>query len=569
MLTRLSLSNLAIIEKAEIDFSSGFNALTGETGAGKSVIINALALILGARADSSMVRDGEKQAVIEAVFDLQEDSSAIHQLLEEAGFAPCEDSQLIIRRIILSSGNGRIFVNDSSATAASLRQIGKFLVDIHGPRANQRILEESFQRASLDSYGAIKLDEYEKIWHELQKLRSKIEELSGKEADPARLETLRYDIDELENASIDEEDDDISQRHAAAAHAEEIIDCGNQIAAALAGDDGSATDTLAKLRSSFSLLAKRIPEAKKWEEEVFRINSELIGISDEIAEKIGSFDIDEEEFARLDERLGLVNRLKRKYKIVPSDDNPFSRQIAEALSARKEELSEFENREKLLSELQNEEASLKRQVLAAGAKVTRERMRQGEVLSKKVTDALKDLGFLQSRFFVKINGCEPSSHGCDEVVFMLEPNPGEGARALADIASSGEIARVMLALKSVLAANDDVDTLIFDEIDANIGGETGLAVGRKMRNVAQQRQVISITHLPQCAVFANNHLKVSKAVIGGRTKTNVVKIEGEERINEISRMLGGEAGSSNVVGAHAKELIAQADSLNNNIKNTN
>lgn len=568
MLTRLTLSNLAIIEKAEIDFSSGFNALTGETGAGKSVIINALALILGARADSSMVRDGEKQAVIEAVFDLQEDSSAIHQLLEEAGFAPCEDSQLIIRRIILSSGNGRIFVNDSSATAASLRQIGKFLVDIHGPRANQRILEESFQRASLDSYGAIKLDEYEKIWHELQKLRSKIEELSGKEADPARLETLRYDIDELENAAIDEGDDDISQRHAAAAHAEEIIDCGNQIAAALAGDDGSATDTLAKLRSSFSLLAKRIPEAKKWEEEVFRINSELIGLSDEIAEKIGSFDIDEEEFARLDERLGLVNRLKRKYKIVPSDDNPFSRQIAEALSTRKEELSEFENREKLLSELQNEEASLKRQVLAAGAKVTRERMRQGEVLSKKVTDALKDLGFLQSRFFVKINGCEPSGHGCDEVVFMLEPNPGEGARALADIASSGEIARVMLALKSVLAANDDVDTLIFDEIDANIGGETGLAVGRKMRNVARQRQVISITHLPQCAVFANNHLKVSKAVIGGRTKTNVVKIEGEERINEISRMLGGEAGSSNVVGAHAKELIAQADSLNNT-KNTN
>lgn len=562
MLTRLSLSNLAIIEKAEIDFSEGFNALTGETGAGKSVIINALSLILGARADSSMVRDGEKQAVIEAVFDLQGKSEGVRQLLEDGGLAACEDSQLIIRRIILSSGNGRAFINDSSATAASLRQIGKFLVDIHGPRANQRILEESFQRASLDGYGSIKLDEYGKLWNELQKVRDKIDGLSGKEADPARLETLRYDIEELENAAIDDDDDDISQRHAAAAHAEEIIDCGNQIAAALTGDDGSATDTLAKLRNAFSLLAKRIPEAEKWENDALRISSDLIELSDEISGKISSFDIDEEEFARLDERLGLVNRLKRKYKIIPTGDNPFSRQIAAALSSKKEELSEFENREKILSELQNEEASLRSQAIAAGAKVTKERIRQGALFSKAVTNALKDLGFLQSRFFVKINECEPCSHGCDEVVFMLEPNPGEGARALADIASSGEIARVMLALKSVLAANDDVATLIFDEIDANIGGETGLAVGRKMRNVARGRQVISITHLPQCAVFADNHLKVSKTVTGGRTKTKVEKIEGQERIEEISRMLGGATGSSDVVRAHAKALIAQADNLN-------
>lgn len=535
MLSRLAVSNLAVVEKVEAEFASGLNVLTGETGAGKSVLMGALELVLGGRSDSSVVRDGAKEARVEAVFELGDgaaSSAKVAAILEEAGID--DAGALVIRRTVNASGGGRVWVNDSVSTVATLKKLGAVLVDIHGPRANQSILEERFQRASLDSYGAVNSTKYAAAWSELVKCREEIADLEAAENVEDEIDLLKFQTNEIEEAAISADDDDLAERHAAAAHAGEIVEAANEITEALGGDEGISS-LLARVHSRVHAVERFFPEAAEWAAEADEIAVRADELSRSVADAASRLDADPDELARMDARLAVVNRLKRKYGAANASA------LADVLDAKKARLDDLERRGVRLEELRRDEVRLVSQVEEIGATLRASRAKAGKQLAKAVTEALRTLGFAQAKFAVSVEEAAPTRTGCDKVEFVFEPNPGESARPLASIASSGEAARVMLALKGALAEHDGTDLLVFDEIDANIGGETGRAVGERMRSVAEHHQVIAITHLPQSAVFGRRHLVVSKSVSGGRTRTSIRIVEGEERLKEIARMLGGGA----------------------------
>ena len=558
MLKRLTVLNLAIVEKAEAEFASGLNVITGETGAGKSVLMGALELVLGGRADSSVVRDGEQSARVEAEFHLSGSAlESVDAVLSDSGLPLCEDGVLVVRRTIASSGAGRVWVNDASSTVATLRRIGRLLVDIHGPRANQTILEESFQRMALDSFGRVDRAAYESAWREVASLRGEIAALEGAGDASGEIDLLRFQVAELADAHVTSDDDDLPERHAAAAHAGEIIEGANEITEALGGDGGAA-DILIRLQPRFAATARHMPDAEAWAREAEEITLRIQELSRTVADAASRIEADPDALEAMDERLAVVNRLKRKYLgSQASPEDSFSDSVAALLESKRARLDALENRDAKLDEMRGRLASLEASLEKRGAELRTARAAAGSKLAKAVTAELHGLGFLKAKFGVRVDAAKASPSGCDAVAYMFEPNPGEGARALSDIASSGETARVMLALKGVLAAHDTLDTLVFDEIDANIGGETGRAVGEKMRSLARHRQVIAITHLPQSAVFGERHIVVAKSVSGGRTRTRLEVVDGDARVKEISRMLGGET-STGVVGQHAAELLMSA-----------
>ena len=556
MLTRLSVRNLAIVESADVEFGGGLTVITGETGAGKSVLMGALELVLGARADASTVRDGAKEARIEAEFAVP---GVVDAFLDAAGLPPCEDGVLLVRRAISATGGGRVHVNDAATTVQTLRALGKLLVDVHGPNDHQSLLEEGFQRGVLDAHGRLDTSAYAAAWARLADLRAQRADLQGDDADVAETcERLRYAVDELDAAQLTPEDDDeLPARHAAAAHAAEILDCANAATAALSEADDSAAAALVGAGARVREMTRFHEAAGAWGETIERLTVEVQELAQEIADSASRLDADPEALQALDDRLSLVQRLKRKY-ACPD--------VAALLALRDERarrLADLEGRGARLAALADEIAAAEAAVRAAGAKLTAARTKAAARLARAVTKELHGLGFLRAGFDVSLAPHAPDATGCDAVDFLFAPNPGEAARPLREIASTGEIARVMLAVKTVVAEHDAIPVLVFDEIDSNIGGEVGRAVGEKLRAVARHHQVIAITHLPQSAVYGARHLAVAKAVSGGRTRSTIQPLEGEARVAEIARMLGGTSLTS-VVEQHARELLsrAQADAPN-------
>lgn len=556
MLTRLSVRNLAIVESADVEFGGGLTVITGETGAGKSVLMGALELVLGARADASTVRDGAKEARIEAAFAVP---GVVDAFLDAAGLPPCEDGVLLVRRAISATGGGRVHVNDAATTVQTLRALGKLLVDVHGPNDHQSLLEEGFQRGVLDAHGRLDTSAYAAAWARLADLRAQRADLQGDDADVAETcERLRYAVDELDAAQLTPEDDDeLPARHAAAAHAAEILDCANAATAALSEADDSAAAALVGAGARVREMARFHEAAGAWGETIECLTVEVQELAQEIADSASRLDADPEALQALDDRLSLVQRLKRKY-ACPD--------VAALLALRDERarrLADLEGRGARLAALADEIAAAEAAVRAAGAKLTAARTKAAARLARAVTKELHGLGFLRAGFDVSLAPHAPDATGCDAVDFLFAPNPGEAARPLREIASTGEIARVMLAVKTVVAEHDAIPVLVFDEIDSNIGGEVGRAVGEKLRAVARHHQVIAITHLPQSAVYGARHLAVAKAVSGGRTRSTIQPLEGEARVAEIARMLGGTSLTS-VVEQHARELLsrAQADAPN-------
>ena len=551
MLARLSVRNLAIVETADVEFGDGLNVVTGETGAGKSVLMGALELALGARADASAVRDGAKDARIEAEF--RDVPKSVDAVLDDAGLPACEDGVLLVRRTIAASGGGRVHVNDASTTVQTLRALGRLLVDVHGPNDHQSLLDETFQRGVLDAYGRIDHAPYDSAWTRLSELKCELSRLQGADGNVAEeTERLRYAVDELDAANLSaDDDDDLSARHAAAAHAAEILECANAATGLLSEGDESAASALIAASARLRDIARFHESAREWSDEIERITVQVQELSSGIAESASRLDADPETLQALDERLSLVQRLKRKYNC------PTAAALLELRDARAARLADLEGREGRIAELTGQVAESENAVRAAGANLSAARRKAAERLAKAITKELHGLGFLKAGFGVALSAREPDSSGCDVVDFQFAPNPGEPARPLREIASTGEITRVMLAVKAVVAAHDEIPVLVFDEIDSNIGGEVGRAVGERLRAVAAHHQVVAITHLPQSAVYGERHLAVSKTVSGGRTRSTVRVLEGDERVDEIARMLGG-ASLTSVVERHARELIALA-----------
>ena len=558
MLIRLKVENLAIVERAETEFGEGLTVITGETGAGKSVFMGALTLALGARADSGVVRDGCREARIEAEFRAPEAAA----FLADQGLPEGEEGAVFVRRIISSSGGSRVWINDSAASVQLLRALGERLVDLHSPNDRHALTDETFQRETLDRYGRIDAAKYGAAWRDLSDLKARKAALEGATDVASERERLRYMIDEIDAAKLSEDDDDaLEARHTAAAHTAEIVEAANLAKCLMVGDDGyggrqdesgsTAIDLLIASGARLREIAKHYDAANEWDGELERIVTSVEELARTIEDSVSRIDADPETLQALDDRISLVRRLKRRYECASCGE------LLALRDRRAQELADLEDRETKLQEIDGQIAAARKALDAEGKALTAARKKAAAKLGAAITKELHGLGFLKSGFAVTFEPQEPDATGCDRVVYLFEPNPGESARPLAQIASTGEIARVMLAVKAVVAEHDAIPVLVFDEIDANIGGETGRAVGLKLRAVARHHQVIAITHLPQSAVFGDRHLVVAKTVSGGRTRSAIREVRGEERTHEIARMLGGENATS-VVLRHAQELLDAA-----------
>lgn len=552
MLQYLRVNNLAIVESATLEPGNGLNVISGETGAGKSILIDALNLTLGERADKTLIRDGANETMVEASFHLQQPAE-INALLSETGLPSCEDGQLIIRRSVAVSGSGRCLINDSPTTVQTLRRIGRLLVDIHGPYDHQSLLEPHFQMELLDAFGRCQTQRATcaQAWRKVRDLRQRREELEAMGAGEAEIERLTYIVDEIANARLtDADNEELIQEHAAAANAEAIQAAGNELLSALTDGEYAAFDTLAAAQHRMQELSRLLPEAANWRTEAASITVQIQELSRVITGRLQQIEADAGRLQALEERMTLVQKLKRKYGRTVAD-------ILATLATNRERLEDLLSRTERLAQIDIELTEAGKELTTKAAELTKARTGVAAKLARAITTELRDLGFLKADFKIENTPCEPHADGADIVTFCFAPNPGEPARALRDIASSGEISRVMLAVKSVLAKHDRTPVLVFDEVDANIGGEVGRAVGMKLRAVAATHQVICITHLPQVAVFGNVHHMIAKAVRKQRTITAITIVDGEERANEIARMLGGKD-STSVTLEHARQMLATA-----------
>lgn len=553
MLSSLKIRNLAIVEDLYVEFHQGLNIITGETGAGKSIIMGALSLILGERASRSDLRADEQQCSIEAVFKLS-DSSEAESLLEELGLPPCEDGQLILKRFINASGSGRNLINDSSCTLQAMERIGNILVDMHGPYEHQSLLNPAYQTDVLDSFGHLwkQRSLYEETYESLLTLRSDRKALdSDDETVAQQIDLYSFQIKELSDAKLSPgEETSVEEEHSALANASGIQELCSALTSLLTDSDESVFSGLVSAQQLLEELSRFLPSAGELKKESSQIASQINEISASIADLASKTEADPSRLQWLDDRMALLSRIKRKYG--GSIENALT-----ALESAKTKLEHLETRNERIAALEEKITEAEKLLLERAKKLTAERKKAARALSDEITSQLVGLGFNHGSFSVSIESAEPGPAGSDKIQFGFAPNAGEPSRSLRDIASSGEISRVMLAVKTVLADYDRVPVLVFDEIDANVGGEIGNAIGSRLSAVSDSHQIICITHLPQVAVFGAVHYVVDKDVSDGRTKTHICLVSGNERINEIARMLGGKNITS-VVQKHAEEMIALA-----------
>ena len=554
MLTELTVLNLALVERATISFAPGLNVITGETGAGKSVLMGALNLILGARADRKVLRTGAEKGQVTGTFQLAA-PEAVNEILEEAGLEPCEAGLLMIRREIRAEGTGRQSVNDAPVTLNLLKRIGDLLVDMHGPYDHQSLLDPDTQRNIVDASGvsAESRHAYKLAWDALRTIRKKQRELEGDEDLLAQqLDLLRYRVQELEQADLSlEEEDELREEHNRIGNAQNIAEGLSGALLALDEAEGNAFDALAAARRALESLRDIHPDGPVWFDEVDAMQTQMRELAAAIRLAADRIEADPNRLTWLDDRLAVYSRMRKKY-------GPTAAECLETLETSRKKLADLEDREGILARLTREETQALAKLQQVGETLRQDRQTVGNDLAKRILAQLQDLGFPHARFEIVLESAEPSATGIDFTDYRFAPNPGEAIRSLRDIASSGEISRVMLAIKTLLAAHDRIPVMVFDEIDANVGGEMGHAIGRKMAEAGTTRQVLSITHLPQVAVHGHHHLAVAKEVTDGRTYTRVQALEGEARVDEIARMLGGKQHAS-LSQEHARELLQLAN----------
>ena len=553
MLTLLKIRNLALVDELVWEPHAGFLGITGETGAGKSVIMGGISLALGERADKSLIRSGETQCSIEAVFQLSNATAANHQL-EEAGLPPCEDGLLIIRRVVTTTGN-RQFINNCPVTLQLLKSIGSGLVDMHHPEEHRSLTSQERQLNLLDAFAENTqvLADYHHAYRAWLNAHHAYHSLQESEmANERELDFLRHQVEEIEAAAFTaDEVNGLEARWQRARNANRLRDTALPMVHMVDGEDGSLLTTLHQLVRSGRELERLDAGCAPWLECLESIIDSAEELSGNLQDYVESLACDPAELAELENRIALMDNLKRKY---GSDFES----ISEHLESCREKLDAIGNREQRLEELQAEEQRCRAAVLQAGQALTATRTAATPQLETDFLTHARHLGFRQSLFTAQlIPLSEPGPQGMEEVEFLFGPNPGEPQKALRLIASSGELARVMLALKSALARQDDTPLLIFDEIDANVGGEIARAVGMKMRELGRDHQVIAITHFPQVAALADHHYLISKGqTTEGRTVSRLEEVDADARIAELVRMLGT---SGPTAEAHARGLLITKD----------
>ena len=549
MLSLLKIRNLALVDELTWEPHAGFLGITGETGAGKSVIMGGISLVLGERADKNLIRSGETQCSIEAMFQLA-DTTLLNAELEESGVPPCEDGLLIIRRVVTVSGN-RQFINSCPVTLQLLKRIGAGLVDMHHPDDHRSLTSQERQLALLDAFAenAPALAAYHAAYRAWLDARHAYRTLQESEMSNEReLDFLRHQVAEIEAAGFTaEEVEGLEARWQRARNASRLRDTALPMAHMVDGEESSLLTTLHQLVRSGRELERLDASCAPWLESLESIIDTAEDLAANLQDYVETLECDPAELAELENRISLLDNLKRKY-------GADFEAISEHLETCRAKLDSIGNREQRLEELQAEEVRCRATVLQAGKVLSAARAAAAPQLEENFLTHARHLGFRQSLFTAQLTPLpEPGPQGMEEVDFLFGPNPGEPQKALRLIASSGELARVMLALKSALAKQDDTPLLIFDEIDANVGGEIARAVGMKMRELGRDHQVIAITHFPQVAALADHHYLISKGQTAeGRTVSRLEEVDADTRISELVRMLGA---SGPTAEAHARELL--------------
>ena len=540
LLSLLRIKNLALVEDLEWELTPGFTAITGETGAGKSIIIGALQLLLGERADKSLIRTGAEACTVEAIF-MGDDFSDLNARLEESGVELCAD-ELIVKRTFSLGGSSRHFVNGSPTTLALLKAIGDELVDLHGPHDHQSLLAPERQLALLDGFAHAEeaLREYQQSFRRLQSLVAEERALSSAETvREQEFDLLRHQVQEIAAAKLEpDEEQEVHARYRLASNSRRLIELATSISRQLSEADNAVLNQLAETQRLLRELEKIDPglaESSAAHATAVIELTEIARTLDRYAEKL---DLDPEQLAQLEERVTLIETLKRKYGGSIFEVIAFGERATERM--RKIEGRDAEL-ERLARDIENARKALER----AAAVLRKVRQTSAPKLAKNVQQQLVDLGFRQAEFEARLSpNDEPRLNGTDSLELLFSPNPGEPLKPLRTVASSGEISRVTLAIKSVLALQDAIPLLVFDEIDANVGGEIANAVGAKMGALAARHQVLCITHLPQVAAAAATQFVVTKDVARGRTFSDLREVKGKARQEEIARMLGGKSESA-------------------------
>ena len=540
VLNLLRIKNLALVEELEWQIAPGFTAITGETGAGKSIIIGALQLLLGERADKSLIRTGADTCTAEAVFTGKE-LKKLNPDLVEAGVEPCTDD-LIIKRSLSAAGSNRQFINGSPTTLSILKNVGDALVDLHGPHDHQSLLSPDKQLDLLDSFARAEeqFEEYKKHFRQLQTLTAEHSALNTAEtAREQELDLLRHQINEINSANlVTGEEEEIEKRYKLTSSSKRLIELASAAANKLSEADESVLSQLAETQRLLRELEKIDISTAEIASEHAAAVVQLSEIARSLSDYAEKLDLDPEQLTALEQRVSLFETLKRKYGGSIAEVIEFGRRTAERMQ-------KIEGRDAELERLTKEIAEVRPQMNRAGDALRKLRAKAAPKLSETIRKNLRDLGFRQSEFEARLSPVEEShANGFDSVELLFSPNPGEPLKPLRAIASSGEISRLMLAIKSALAAHDSIPLLIFDEIDTNVGGEIAHAVGAKMRTLGDDHQLISITHLAPVAACASSHFVVTKDVSRGRTFSNLHEVSGKARQEEIARMLGGKSDSA-------------------------
>lgn len=535
MLELLHIENIAIIEEADIQFQPGFNALTGETGAGKSIVIDAMDAVLGGRTSRELIRTGAAKAFVSAVF------SGISSDLEglvEIGIVPDEDGNLLLQREIGNDGKNVCRVNGRPVTVSHLRRIGVELLNIHGQHDGAQLLDEEQHGAYLDRFGRTQsaLESYQVEYVAMANLKAQIKALQFDEAEKARkVDSLRFQIHELESAElVSGEEEELYTRRNILRNGEKYMEALSGAEYFLFGDDESvgAVNQLQNAQEALYGIRNLGDDLGDLFHRLGELNSEVYDLAETIRDKRAVFDFSPAELDAVESRTDQLYRLKKKYGATVED-------MLDYLDKCRKELDAIETADDTLILLESKLKKAEKAVLAAGKSLTCARKEAASILEQRIQSELQDLDMKQVRFAISFSEKEPAEDGCDTIRFLMSANIGESLRPIAKIASGGELARIMLALKNVLAEQEAVGTLVFDEVDTGVSGRAAQKVAEKLAQVSRRKQVLCVTHLPQLAAMADTHFSVEKGEENDRTYTKVVLLDREHRKAELARITGG------------------------------
>ena len=556
MLSELSIANFAIIESLSISFEKGLTVLTGETGAGKSIIIDAIHLLVGGRGSSDFVRHGEERAEIEGLF-LLENASTVYDKAQELGIR-IEDDMVVLRREITKSGKSVCRINGKLVTIAILREMGGSLVDIHGQHEHQELMDESKHLFLLDQFGSkqitTSLSEYEQIFAQYEQAIRKLKSLNDNEQQVAqRVDLYQFQLNEIVQAQLQlDEDEKLMDEKKRLSNFEKIFESVQTSYNALK-DEQKGLDWISLVMGEMETAAELNPEYKDMAETVSNSYYMLEEVAGSLRGQLDNLEYDPQRINEIEDRLNEINGLKRKYGQTISGILEYGAKI-------EEELETLLNKETHIDQLKKVISSLKKDLIIEGNELTSLRKKLAAQLTDAIHNELKQLYMQKTVFEVKINSGETfiSKTGMDEVEFYLSTNPGEPLKPLSKIASGGELSRIMLALKSIFSKHREITSIIFDEVDTGVSGRVAQAIAEKIHKVSTDSQVLCISHLPQVAAMADTHLYIEKETQEGRTKTRVKELDHEGKIKEIGRMISG-VEITDITKKHAQELLETAN----------